>query len=278
MKVVVFGANGMAGHTITKYLRLQGYTVTTVARSIADIHLNIENIAHTEQTITERLQDYDFAVNCVGLLVKDSIARPDRAVIINSWFPNMLARVYKNTRTRVIHLSTDCVFDGRDGPYLEDAVHTEMNAYGRSKSLGEIVNDKDVTFRMSIIGTELKDNGTGLLHWALTTPQQELPGWENAEWNGVTTLTLAKCIDNYMQKPDFTGVYHLVNNSVSINKYELLTLINQVFDLKKTVVRTTGPKPVNKILVDSRQLRDFGIKSYHEQLVELRDFSAKPRV
>jgi dTDP-4-dehydrorhamnose reductase len=144
MKVLVIGANGMAGHVVAKYLKQQNYNVHTVARSDADFHLDIENVSDVTQFFNN-IDSYDYVINCIGLLVKDSNDRPDRAAIINSWFPHYVEQVLKNTATKLIHLSTDCVFDGSDGPYSEQAVHSERNAYGRSKSLGEINNAKDLT-------------------------------------------------------------------------------------------------------------------------------------
>jgi dTDP-4-dehydrorhamnose reductase len=125
---------------------------------------------------------------------------------------------------------------------------------------------------MSIIGPELK-NGTGLLNWVLTNKNTELPGWDNAWWNGITTLQLAKCIDQYINNPVISGVYHLVNNDVQINKYDLLCKINAVYELGKTIMRTQGPKTINKILVDTRSAIDFAIPDYDAQLQQLRDFT-----
>jgi dTDP-4-dehydrorhamnose reductase len=272
MKVMVIGANGMAGHVVTKYLKQQGHTVDTAARSHADMVIDIERI-NPRDAFFALLHDYDFVVNCVGLLVKASIDRPDRAAVVNSWFPQYLELQLKNTNTKLVHLSTDCVFDGTKGEYVEDDVHTEMNAYGRSKSLGEVNNHKDVTFRMSIIGPEIKPTGTGLLNWFLTTNLSELSGWENAWWNGITTLQLAKCIDQHINNPVITGVYHLVNNDNKINKYDLLCKINDVYQLGKKIVPTVGPKTINKILVDTRSEIDFGIPDYYTQLQQLRDFT-----
>jgi dTDP-4-dehydrorhamnose reductase len=272
MKILIVGSNGMAGHVIVKYLRQQGHNITTVARNNADYLLDIEDTKITNQFFKENKHNYDVVINCIGLLVKDSIDRPDRAAIINSWFPHCLEQVFKDTLTKVIHLSTDCVFDGVKGNYIETDIHTELNYYGRSKSLGELNNDKDITFRMSIIGPELKTSGTGLMNWILTNSNKELQGWENALWNGITTLQLAKCIEKYIQNPTFTGVYHLVNNNVSINKYELLYKINQIYQLDKHIIKTTGPKKVNKILIDTRQLIDFEIPNYDRQLQELKNF------
>jgi dTDP-4-dehydrorhamnose reductase len=265
MKITVLGANGMAGHVVASYLAQQGHNVDAVARDRLDVENPLSIMTFFDQL------DADFVVNCIGLLVQPCIQRPDRASVINSWFPHYVEYRLKDSRTRLIHLSTDCVFDGATGHYRETDAHTEMNAYGRSKSLGEVNNIKDITFRMSIIGPELK-NGTGLLDWVRKNPSKELPGWDNAWWNGITTLQLAKCIDRYIRNPDISGIYHVVNNAVNINKYELLCLINEVYDLGKTVTRTSGPKDVNKILVDTRREFNFDIPDYRTQLTELRAF------
>jgi dTDP-4-dehydrorhamnose reductase len=265
MKITVLGSNGMAGHVVVSYLRQQGHEVDAVDRTRLDVENTISVVEFFDQLNT------DFVVNCIGLLVQPCLQRPDRASIVNSWFPHYAEQQLKNTHTRLIHLSTDCVFDGTTGYYKEKDTHTEMNAYGRSKSLGEINNNKDVTFRMSIIGPELK-HGTGLLDWVRRNPETAIPGWDNAWWNGITTLQLAKCIDRYVRNPSIAGIYHVVNNAVNINKYELLCLINKVYNLGKTVVRTSGPKDLNKILVDTRHEFDFAIPDYRTQLTELRDF------
>jgi len=265
MKITVLGANGMAGHMIVAYLQQQGHQVDAVTRK----QLDVENTSSVKKFFNQL--DADFVVNCIGLLVQPCIQRPDRAIIVNSWFPHYVEHQLKDSHTRLIHLSTDCVFDGSKGNYTETNNHTETNAYGRTKSLGEVNNNKDVTFRMSIIGPELQD-GTGLLDWVRKNPNSELPGWDNAWWNGVTTLQLAKCIDRYIQSPTIAGVYHVVNNRVNINKYELLCLINDVYELEKTIVKTHGPKTVNKILVDTRKEFDFEIPDYRTQLTELRSF------
>lgn len=265
MKVTVLGSRGMAGHIVSAYLEQQGHTVDRVDRARLDVE-NILQVSNFFDTL-----DSDFVVNCIGLLVKDSIDRPDRAALINSWLPHYIEHRLAGTSTRLIHLSTDCVFNGSRGDYVETDPHTEMNAYGRSKGFGEVNNSKDITFRMSIIGPELK-NGTGLLNWVLTNPSDELPGWTNAWWNGITTLELAKCVNKYIADPKITGVYHVVSNANRINKYDLLREINRAYDLNKTIVPTQGPKSIDKVLVDTRKEFDFGIPSYQQQLEELRQF------
>ena len=272
MKILVFGSTGMAGHAVVKYLKQCGYEIHTAARSNADYFLDIEKTELLKNFIEEIKHDYDFIINCVGLLVKESIERPDLAILVNSWFPHYIENAIKNSKTKLIHLSTDCVFDGVKGNYIESDIHSETNFYGKSKSLGEINNNKDITFRMSIIGPEIKNNGTGLLHWTLTNSKLDIPGWENAQWNGITTLQLAKCIESYIQNPKISGIYHLVNNNQKINKYELLKKINEIYNLNKNVIKTNGPKNINKVLVNTRTDFSFEIVDYDQQLIELREF------
>lgn len=272
MKILVVGSAGMAGHVVAKYLEQQGHTVLTVARTGATFNLDIEDTRRTTEFFSQIKDDFDFIVNCVGLLVKDSIDRPDRAAIINAWFPHCIEQSIKDSNTKLIHLSTDCVFDGSKGNYVETDIHTEMNFYGRSKSLGEINNSKDITFRMSIIGPELKSNGTGLMKWILSNNETTLNGWDNAMWNGITTLELAKCIEKYISNPSISGVYHLVNNDNYISKYDLLKKINDVYALGKIIVRTQGPKPVNKILIDTRKEFEFDISNYDTMLLDMKNF------
>jgi len=264
MKVTVIGSRGMAGHMIVDYLRRCNHSVTAVDRTQLDIEKD------DADSLFDNL-DADIVINAVGLLVKDCADRPDRAALINAWWPQYCAYKLKDTDTRLIHLSTDCVFNGDRGNYHETDAHTETNAYGRSKSFGEVNNSKDVTFRMSIIGPELK-NGTGLLNWLLSNTNSELPGWSNAWWNGITTLQLAKCINQYINNLKIAGVYHLVNNQYQINKYDLLCKINDIYDLDKQIVQTHGPKTVNKVLIDTRCEIDFNIPDYDTMLTELKNY------
>lgn len=264
MKILVLGSQGMAGHMIFKYFSDKKYDVTPAARP----RIRVEDTDSINNVV---LNDYDFVINCIGLLVQDSNTNPDKAILINSWFPHYLESILKNTKTKLIHLSTDCVFDGKRGNYFESDTHTETNYYGRSKSLGEVDNDKDITFRMSIIGPELK-NGTGLLNWILTNKDTVLPGWDNAWWNGITTLQLAKSIEKYIQNPSITGIYHLVSNKHCINKYELLKLITEVYGLDKEIAQTTGPKNINKILINTRSALEFDIPDYRTMIEEMKNY------
>jgi dTDP-4-dehydrorhamnose reductase len=116
-------------------------------------------------------------------------------------------------------------------------------------------------------------NGTGLLNWFLRE-QGPVSGWNNAWWNGITTLKLAECIDTHIKDPQVTGLYHLVSNENRINKYDLLCMINDIYKLGKTVNETEGPKTVNKILVNTRTDGNFFIESYPSQIWSMKQYSS----
>ena len=100
----------------------------------------------------------EIIINCVGILIKGSREHPDNAILINAYFPHLLKRLSDEVGAKLIHISTDCVFSGKKGNYTEDDFRDADDVYGRSKALGEIINDKDLTIRTSIIGPELKEN------------------------------------------------------------------------------------------------------------------------
>jgi dTDP-4-dehydrorhamnose reductase len=166
MRVLVLGSSGMAGSVVATHLAEQGYDVTRVAgsRKVTDdtILLDLADERLAYGYLSEH--EFDVVINCVGILLGDCERDAARAIYLNAYLPKHLERHFRGSRTKVIHLSTDCVFSGQDGPYREDSPYDGMLLYDRSKALGEIKNDKDLTLRMSIIGPELKA-GSGLFHW-----------------------------------------------------------------------------------------------------------------
>src|SRR5699024_1115052 len=108
-------------------------------------------------------------------------------------------------KTKIIHMSTDCVFSGKIGNYKEDSLRDGETFYDRSKALGELDNQKDLTFRNSIIGPDINENGIGLFNWFMKQ-EGSINGYSKAIWTGVTTLTLAKAMDSAL-KEDLVGIY-----------------------------------------------------------------------
>lgn len=253
--ILLLGSEGMAGHIILDYLKSKSYKIVGLSRKDIDI----------EQDLSLPKEGVEYVINCIGVLGPDSDKDLKRTVFVNGYFPKYLSKYYRDTP--VIHISTDCVFDGKVGNYVESDIPTETNVYGISKGLGELDNNKDLTLRVSIIGPEIKEPSkrSGLLNWVLTNSSKELTGYTKALWNGITTLELAKCIEQYLQNPVISGIYHPVNESVS--KYELLCLINEIYGLGKTILPVEGPKPVDKRLLSTKPF--FNVSSLRQQLTEL---------
>ena len=269
-KVLVLGSNGNFGHMCASYFLKKGYRVTTAARNNSDILINFENLEELK-LLSLSLTDYDYVINCVGVLVADSEANNKRAFFLNSWFPHFLSSCMSNSDSKLIHISTDCVFNGIGGkPYLEDTPPNETKIYGYTKSLGEVNNTKDLTVRTSIIGPELDSRGTGLLNWFLTVESEEINGWSNHYWNGVTTLELARLLDICIQETHISGLYNLVDNKFKISKYALLKQFRKTFkkDIKIKCVETQ--KTIDKALFTSRQNSELLIKNFSDQMYDLK--------
>lgn len=262
----------MAGHLIALYLKEQGHEVFGFARSKSTLIDNTfigdaTNVHFLRQLINEG--EYHAVINCIGLLNQFAENNKPMAVFLNSYLPHFLAECTKESKTRIIHMSTDCVFAGNDGPYFEDSLPNGTSFYDRTKALGEINNSKDLTFRNSIIGPDIKESGIGLFNWFMkqTNP---IEGFTGAIWTGVTTFTLAKAIDAAL-KENLTGLYNLVNNK-SISKFDLCTLFNKYFRNSKLVIHPSDRLQLDKTLKCKRDDFSFVVPSYECQIKELREW------
>ncbi len=268
MRVAVLGSTGMAGHVVAQYLEEKGHEVYRSSRSEKagprSAAIDVTDFAALESWLDAAAPDA--VVNCVGLLQKACDARPDLAVLINSYLPHWLERKYIRSETRVLHLSTDCVFSGARGGYREDDPADGPIMYDRSKALGELRNEKDLTFRMSILGPDIDPQGSGLFNWFMGQ-KGEIQGWSKAIWNGVTTVELARAIDCALTQ-GLTGLYHLVQPE-PIDKCSLLELFRSVFHREQVEIRRTDGLAADKSLINTRSDFAFTVKPYPEQIRDI---------
>ncbi|MCU7570990.1 sugar nucleotide-binding protein [Riemerella anatipestifer] len=272
-KVLVFGSMGMAGFVISKYLSDQGHEVLGFARresphikyvvgDIFDQHL-VKDLIESER--------FDYIINCVGVLNNSAEADKMNAVYINSFFPHFISKLTQNIETRIIHMSTDCVFSGNRGEYKEDDFTDGPTFYDRSKALGELIDNKNITLRNSIVGPDINSKGIGLLNWFMNLPSQtKIKGFTGAIWTGLTTLELSKIIDFILKSENhYFGLTNMVNNK-TINKFELLTLFNSVFRENDIQIEPYGEYEVNKSLIRTNFDIDYKVPSYKEMIIELK--------
>ena len=184
----------------------------------------------------------DVVINCVGLIKQLADAEdPLQAIPINALLPHRLARLCELSGTRLVHVSTDCVFAGDKGGYRESDPSDAKDLYGRSKFLGEVAYPHTVTLRTSIIGHELQ-SAHGLVGWFLSQ-QGQCNGFTRAVFSGLPTVALAQIVRNVViPRADLSGVYHIAAQPIS--KYDLLKLIAKVYG--KTIEIT----PSDQLVID----------------------------
>lgn len=162
-------------------------------------------------------------INAIGIVKQLAAANdPLITIPINAELPHRLARVCALLGARLIHISTDCVFSGRTGGYLESDPPDVADVYGLSKFLGEVDYPNAVTLRTSIIGPELGSRN-GLLEWFLAQRGQ-VPGYTGAVFSGLTSAELTSVIADYViPRPELHGLYHVAAEPIA--KYDLLRAI-----------------------------------------------------
>ncbi len=274
MKFLVLGCNGMAGHTISLYLKEQGHDVMGFAQEqskyVDSVVGDARDVGFMRNLITDG--KYDTVINCIGILNQFAEQNKALATYLNAYFPHFLAEVTSGTDTQVIHMSTDCVFSGKKGAYTEDDFRDGETFYDRSKALGELEDDKNITLRNSIVGPDINPNGIGLMNWFM---RQNAPvsGYTKAMWTGQTTLQLAKTME-VAAKERASGLYNTVPNH-SISKYDLLRLFNKY--LRNDSIRISPVEGVNADKSLKRTRYDFGyiIPDYEIMVAELADWVMK---
>lgn len=213
--------------------------------------------ARLEETFRSR-GEYQFVINCIGV-TKNDIDEKDsssvrRAIQINAYFPHYLADVARRNEANVIQISTDGVFEGTAERYFEDSPQDCTDVYGKTKSLGEVLNPSFLNIRCSIIGPDPNEN-KGLLEWFLSRPKySEVRGYTNHFWNGVTTIQFAELCKKIIINSVFSDivkesrVHHFCPNQ-PVSKYELLDIFKKAFKRDVQIVPSQGPgKRISRIL------------------------------
>jgi dTDP-4-dehydrorhamnose reductase len=274
MRVAVLGGTGMAGSAAVTYLDEQGYDVYHMSRRSPDTEKSKTLDATDISAVSAWLDSVNPNVifNCIGVLQKAAEDRPDLAILLNSYLPRFLEQRYSKTGTKIIHLSTDCVFSGTRGGYSETDITDGETIYDRTKTLGEINNGKDLTFRMSIIGPDCNTDGIGLFNWFMGQ-RGNIRGFTKAMWTGVSTVELARAADAAI-KQNLTGLYHLVPKT-SIDKYSLLCLFRDAFNRTDITVEQYDGFTADKSLLNTREDFDFEVRDYPQQVSDMYNWVVK---
>ncbi len=284
MKIIIIGASGMLGHKMFQVLssEFNNNVYGTIRRSKNEL-LNFDFMPryhYIENADVENTEDILAAIdqvspqviiNCAGVtLRKSDNSSLEKNYSINSYLPKVLSLWCENNKCKLIHFSTDCVFDGSKGNYVENDFPTATDVYGRSKYLGEVSHPNVLTLRLSIIGREIF-NKSELLEWFLSQKNKKISGYSEVYYTGVTTHFLAHEVLRIIKEhPDLFGLYHIASEKIS--KFELLQLANQIFDNQTLIADDKSTKSDKSLCCDKYiQKTNFIKPSWTSMLLDLKN-------
>lgn len=235
MKIAVLGALGLLGRYVVGQLKSDGHSIEPISRETHNLSL----YSSVKRLVADR---YDWIVNCSGIVKCREHESPIDTVLMNAALPHWLEYEARRARSRVLHVSTDCVFSGSRGNYTEDSDPDPVDLYGASKTAGEIHGPDSLTIRCSFIGLE-RVTSRGLLAWLLNEARvgHTIKGYTNALWNGLSTAELARVISRVIDRsgPPLSGLYHVAGGTIS--KHDLLCLLRGVMNLNVEIVPESEP-------------------------------------
>jgi dTDP-4-dehydrorhamnose reductase len=269
MKIYIFGSTGMLGRYVSTYLS-QKFEVINISRK--DIDVSKTNYKDLRSAlISLNVNENDIIINCAGTIKPRVDELGDlNAILVNSVFPRILSDVCEDLKIRLIHPTTDCVYSGKKGKYSEDDVYDVYDVYGMSKALGEPKNC--MVIRTSIIGEEV-NQGRSLVEWVKSQKNGQAFGFTNHFWNGVTCLQFAKIVEKIINVNMFwIGVRHV--HSDTLNKLELVSIINDVYDLKINVISKETPLSCDRSLSSKfNNTVKLEIPTLKTQIEDMKEFS-----
>lgn len=247
-RILILGASGMLGHVL--FREFSEKAPDNVFATLRDRRKlpNLWNIKYDKNIISGIDADNidqlikviadvqpNIVINCIGIIKQlPSANNSIDAISINALYPHRLAQVCKLARCRLIHISTDCVFDGKKGNYIESDPSNAMDLYGRTKYMGELEYDHCVTLRTSIIGHEISSN-ISLVDWFLSQ-DNSVKGYNKAIYTGFPTIELSEIIWNHViPNRDLHGLYHVSSDRIS--KFELLNIVAETYEKQIEIVK-----------------------------------------
>ncbi len=248
MRILILGITGMLGHAVWLNLKDDHDTFGSIRGGLEELSRRCSLFSKNDKKIisnTNVLSDSDLEraldtaepdviVNCVGIIKQLPNAKFSiPSISLNALFPHRLGEMCDERNIRLIHISTDCVFSGKKGGYVESDISDAYDLYGRTKFLGEVAGNGCLTLRTSIVGRQLSGTSS-LFEWFLSQ-KGKVRGYRRAIFSGLTTYTLVEIISTLIEgHPSVDGLYHV--SSEPINKYDLLNELKKVLKLDIEII------------------------------------------
>jgi len=250
MRILILGASGMVGHKAYQVLSKDFDTYAAFRKF--DNYLRNTKIFE-ENKVCDHVDAFDFdkvvnaidkvnprvVLNCIGIIKQSKDVQDAKAMTyINSLFPHLLEEYCENAGIKMIHVSTDCVFSGRKGNYVEEDLSDAQDSYGKTKFEGEVKFSEALTLRTSIIGRELFSD-ISLVDWFLSQEGKTVKGYEKAIYTGFTSVVFCNEISRIIKSFfDLKGLYHVSSDPIS--KYDLLKIIKEIYSLNIEIQRDSS--------------------------------------
>lgn len=268
MRILILGSSGMLGKTLVDYFDKQKeYEVLGINRSVIDF----SNVLYND--LFNKIESYkpSIILNSVGLIKQRKNISDHEMIEINAVLPHKLSDISNSLGVKLIHFTTDCVYDGKKGKYTENDISNATDIYGKSKSLGE--PETCTVIRTSIIGEE-QTNKLSLVEWVKSQNNKNINGFTNHFWNGVTCVQLAKIVNQIIKENLFwDGVKHIYSNIV--NKYDLVNYINNEYNLNIHINPVEAIESIDRSLFSNYSIDNFSIPNIDQQIKEMKDFYAQ---
>ena len=278
MKIFITGIDGMIGHKIAQSLSEEHTIIGSSRKNIKSEDLGIndcELITHDflKDDILEILDKInpEIIVNCAGITIRRGINdNYDNTILLNSNLPHRIDDWTERNQSKLIHFSSDCVFSGEKGNYLDESIPDATDLCGLSKSRGEVKSKNSLTIRCSIIGREIF-NHTELFEWIYSMRGKQIKGYNNVLYSGVTSIWMGRVLKKILKyHSELSGIYNI--SSEPITKYSLLNLINEHFKLGIEITRDTKIKS-NKVLISKKftEITDINPPNWDDLITEFKE-------
>lgn len=277
-RILILGSGGMLGHLVTLFFkdRKKDYSTANLSyprQTFSDSRvMNVREVDRLKSFL--ETEKFDYVINCVALLVKDSELNQADAIWINSYFPHWLEEICTTIGTKVIHVSTFGIFDGCNGPFAEHSSPVNPLFYAKTKMLGELSSRDSLTVRSDFFGPDMNVKGKGLFNWFFMS-KGDIHGYVNAGFSGVSSLEFAKFCDAAM-KNGWSGCYNLAAPEFS-SKFQLLSQIKATFGIDKVRI-VPDNRPCNSFCcLSERKDINYISADYKTMLNELKCFMSEHR-
>ena len=247
MRVAVLGSSGLLGGFFEYTFEHRfGWEVTTLSRS----H-NRKNPRHTViSSLADALEivrqgSFNVVINCVAMASHEGCENDvERAFAVNAEFPGNLAAACAEAGVRLIHISTDAVFDGpHSEPFTEVDIARPLSAYGRSKLEGEnqvLAELPDALVVRTNFFCWSESGGKGVLDFFFSALSQgrEVPGFTDYLTSSIYAGDLADSLRDLVLL-NYSGIIHMVSTS-AVSKFEFGNLVAEIFGLRADLIRESS--------------------------------------